>query len=166
MLIETSMTGWKKLLSANGTDTSFAARKSTLTRPSGSGVIDAGDGTFTRNAILLRPFGTDTNNNTFLLRVLGWNLEISTNSWEYALLADLSVTLGNIQGTAGCAIAAADFEADTITEATAMGVDLYSPTADVRGAFCRIDTQGAQIIEILGNRNSSAATWNTLYRFI
>lgn len=169
MNLTTARHPWRKLKATNFTDNGFAARQSTLTRPSGNYVVyDLPDGTQTSlNTLLLRPFGTATNNNTFSIRVLGWDKELTTGSWEFQILCELACTLGNIQGTASCAIAAADFEADTIavTYGNAnVSVEAVSPANDVRGAVARIDTYGAQIVECLFTTGGVATSMNVLWK--
>ncbi len=168
MNLSTQRHPWKKLQATNFTDTSFAARKSTLTRPTGAGVIDLGSGNANvLNTVLLKFFGTDTNNQNFNVRVLGWDQETTTGSWEFQLLAQFAVTLGNLAGTALCAMVAADFEADTIAVTygnSNVSAEVISPANDVRGAVARVDAYGATIIEVLFDRNSSAVSANALWK--
>lgn len=168
MILTTQSHPWRKHKATNFTDASFAARKSTLTRPSGSYVVyDRGNAGESLNTLLLRFFGTDTNNTNFNARVIGWDQETTTGSWEFQILAQLACTLGNVQGTASCAITADDFEVDTIavTYGNAnVSVEAVSPANDVRGAVVRIDTYGAKVVEVLYDRNSSAASCNALWK--
>jgi hypothetical protein len=161
---------WEKLLSSNSTSASFGTLKSTLTAPSGDGVIDmlngASPGAPVQNALLLRFFGAEASNEAFNARVWGWSQERSTLSWEAALLAQFAVTLGNLAGTASCAIVATDFEADTIalTYGASVDVAVNSPANDVRGAYARVDCQGFSKVQIEFDMNSSAASANCLYK--
>src|SRR5512139_3726977 len=145
---------WEKLKSTNFTSAAFGTIKSTLTAPSGDGVIDmlngAAPGAPVQNALLFRFFGTDANNENFNARVWGWSQERTTGSWEAVLLAQFAVTLGNIQGTTGCAITADDFEADTIVLTYGASADsaINSPANDVRGAYARVDYQGSSKVQV------------------
>lgn len=158
---------WVKLKATNFTG-SFGTLKSTKTKPSGNGVIELAPdgGGLVALAIMLKFFGTDANDETFKVRVWGWDrLEQSdgTFSWENALLAEFSCTLGNLAGTAGCGITATDFEVDTIT-LTEGDATISSNGADIRGAFAIIGNCGFKLLQIEFDDDSSAATMNALYR--
>ena len=164
---------WVKLKTENFTATDFATLKSTLTRPSGDGVVDllteaVSPGAKIPNGIVFRPFGTDANDEVFNLRVYGWSQEIKTKSWENILLAELAITLGNIQGTADCAITDNDFEADTIAITygnSNVSVEAVSPVNNVRGASVRMDIFGSQILQFDFDMDT-AASGNLIYRMI
>ncbi len=171
MLLETLSTPWNKLLAANSTSASFASRVPTLIEPTGGGVIDASSpGIVGQNGLVLRFFGTDTNDETFNARILGWSqTKVSGINlcWDFILLAQFQLTLGNLAGTAGCAITATDFEADTISitygnEDVTLAV--VTPGNDVRGAYAVVDLMGALKAEILFDMNSSAVSANCLWR--
>jgi hypothetical protein len=171
-LLKTVSPNWVKLKATNFTDTSFAARKSTLTEPTGDGVVDLSNPgqTSVQNGVMVKFFGTDANNENFKVRIYGWHRCLTAvagvYSWEHILLADLACTLGNLAGVASGSILDTDFEVDTITEVTACNVDLVSPASDIRGAHVMLDVKGASKIEFLFDRNSSAASANALYRLI
>lgn len=162
---------WTKLASSNFA-TTFGTLKSTLTEPTGSNVIktlNSGAGAAIQNAILLRFFGTNASDNTGKVRVWGWSKESSTGSWENVLLAEFAITLGNIQGTANCAITANDFEADTITLTYGnddVDVSINSPANNVRGAYAQVDIKGSQKVQIEFDINSSATDLNCLYKLL
>jgi len=173
MQMETLRAGWTKLSPTNLTG-SFAATFSapTLTKPSGARYIDLNsDGGTTCNALLFKFFGTDAANEGFLARIWGiaeWvNPTTRRVSYEFALLCELSITLGNNAGAAGCMIEAADFEADTIELTYGnddVTVSLVSPANDLRGASALVDTLGHGMIAVEGDLNSSTASWNAAYK--
>ncbi len=168
MQLETLRAGWIKGKATNFTGASFTDLKSTKAKPSGDGVFDLNSlGATTCNALLFRFWGTDTNNETFKVRIWGvaeWKDPASdVISYEWTLLAELLCTLGNIQGTAGCMIGSSDFEVDTITLTYGnddVAISIVSPANDVRGAYALVDTLGHGIVVVDGDRNSSAASWN------
>jgi hypothetical protein len=114
----------RRALTTNSTSTSFTAKIPTATKPAGTGVWDLFDrgvglaiDTYMPKFINVIPFGTNGDNDTFEMRVWGWKQVALTETtdeglWIPFLLAELGVTLGNIDGSA---IAANTFMADTIT---------------------------------------------------
>lgn len=174
MEVETVRAPWVKGKLTNFTGVSFAALKSTLTKPSGDGIIDLNsEGGVTANALLFKFFGTDTNNENFNIRIYGWaeckGLGTDKDSWELVLLCQLAVTLGNLAGTANCMITATDFEADTIAVTYGddkVSVDVVSNAADVRGAHIVVDTKGFGLVQVDGDLNNSAVSWNYGYKRI
>lgn len=168
----TASSAWQLLGSSNFTDASFATLKTTLTKPSGAGVLDfisgGVQGKPIPNSIILRPFGTANSNDTFKMRVWAWSHELSTGSWENQLLGEFLCTLGNVVGVASCAINASNREADTIAKTYGSDVDISinSPANDVRGAYVRLDLQGGELCQVQFDMNSSATGANALYRTI
>lgn len=92
-------------LATNSTSTSFTAQNSTSTEPSGVGVFDLGAIPYgsTQNVpsyLQLIPFGTNGDNDTFDMRLYGYNptvpTDLVTDTAIYIpqLLVDLSVVLG------------------------------------------------------------------------
>jgi hypothetical protein len=146
---------FRKVLSANSTSTGFTAQTPTATEPSGEGVLNLlsselgwGGGVHVPRHLVILPFGTNGDNDTFDLRVYGYSpTNDSTPIYVPQLLIDVSIVLGNIAATA---IAADTFMADTITvnEGPAVGnfSDLIS-TADDTPASILIHTRGCEIME-------------------
>lgn len=104
---------FRKALTTNSTSTSFTAQNTTTTEPTGDGVINLlsgavgwGGGYNVPSYVLLMPFGTNGNNDTFDMRVYGYNKTNDTTPiYVPVLLLDISVVL--------CAITATDIAADT-----------------------------------------------------
>jgi hypothetical protein len=138
-----------------------------------AGKLDFAAGEAMPNAVELRFFGRDAANETFLARVWGFTKGIgspggtATECWERVLLAQFTLTLGNIAGVAGTLIEASDFEVDTITltYGASADVSISSPANDLP-AKVRIDHQGYPILGIELDDNVSAAEVNALYRFL
>lgn len=110
---------WRKALAANSTSTSFTAQIPVATEPSGTGVfnltaLDPGVGSATHvpSHIILHPYGTDGNDDTFDMRLWGYNKVAASDLWVPILLLDLSVILGNISGAA---VGTGVFMADSLT---------------------------------------------------
>lgn len=111
---------FKKALAANSTSTAFTAQNATVTEPTGVGVINLlstaegwGGGHNVPAYVLLMPYGTDGNNDTFDMRVYGYNrIEGATPIYVPVLLLDISVVLCAITATD---IAANTFLADSVT---------------------------------------------------
>lgn len=176
MLIETLCTDWQKLKTTNFTDTSFATVGPTAIEPTGDGVIDCvGDtGAIVQNALLAKFFGTSANNQNFNVRILGWSRWLNANgvyTWDFIILCQLAVTLGNLAGAANCIITATDFQADTIVvtygstlSGEAPSENIVSPANDVPGAHVLVDTKGSRKVQFQFDRNSSAASANGAVR--
>ena len=110
---------FKKARTTNATATSFTAKIPKATEPSGAGIFNLldqanglGGGFFVPKYLQLIPFGTDGNNDTFDMRLYGWNKLEGAAVWIPQLLIDVSVVLGDIAGTV---IAADNFMADSLT---------------------------------------------------
>ena len=160
---------------AGSTATAFTALVPTRTKPSGDGVFDllkgptnATDGAVP-SYLKITPCGTDGNNDTFDLRVYGWNAFDNTGLvWVPSLLLDISVVLGNIAATP---VGTGMFLADTITvndgpaDATLLRVSADSQE-DIPGAYIVLHTQGSQLIQfdsdLVGAQE--AVTANALWR--
>jgi hypothetical protein len=171
----TSSESWKKLKSTNFTTASFDATlgRGQKTRPVATadiGLIEmlvngVAPGAPVPDALIFRFFGV-TNNNNPLFRAYGWAFEDDNQCWEPVLLAQLSLTFGNVQGLAGCAVAAADFDVDTIslTYGDASDVAFLSNAADLRGCYFRLETMGFPLVTTHFSMNSSATSANALYK--
>lgn len=184
MLIETLGLEWFKARQANATDASFPSRIPQATEPTGVGdsvaqatasaVIDlrGGSGNVVQNAIVVRPFGAGSDNNTMSVRFIGWTYltdytrDPNTGIWVPTLLAELACTLSAVVGVAGKAVVATDRFADTITLTYGnddVSIDIVSPANDL-SAHAVLDLKGSQKLEICTSTGSSATSCNCLIR--
>lgn len=105
-------------LTTNSTSTAFTAQNATTTEPSGTGKFDLFSTLYRgQNGVpewlKLIPFGTNGADDTFDMRVYGWNAtDAATPIYVPQLLADVSVVLSAITFTP---YAADTFLADAIT---------------------------------------------------
>lgn len=170
MIVETFASGSSVACTSNATDTSFPTRSATKTRPSGTGVYDvSSNGNITCNALRVQFFGTDTADQTFKCRILGWNKIPATAStadlYVPCVLCEVTCTLSTFAGVAGTAINASQLIVDTITLATGFNddvdVSITSPTGNIP-AHLIVDTKGCELVEFIFDRNSSAASANAI----
>lgn len=145
-----------KAISTNSTSTSFTAKIPTITAKTtnlATGVYDLLDPTLgfthlaekTSRFLHIQPFGTNSDNDTFNMRVWGWDKTTDAAPvYSPILLAQFAVTLGNISGAA---IAADTYMADTI--ALTYGdstTPLVSPANDL-SASAILHCRGCRYIE-------------------
>lgn len=155
MLIETLSTKFRRALTANSTDTSFASKVATLTEPSGSGVLDMGaGGALAPNGVLVVPYGAGNDDTTFAMRIIGWRsiTEHSSNQkiteWIPIILVELACTLSTAVGATGGVIGGGRM-ADTLSLVTGnddISIDFVSPTGNV-AAHAVVDVKGCEKIE-------------------
>ena len=185
MLVETLAMRWRRVRTVNCTDNGFPSRIITATEPSGTGnsaaqatssaVFDlTGDfGGAAPNAVVIKPYGAGSNNNTFSLRIIGWAKidegDPATVEWDPTVLVELAVTLSSTPiGLAGRVIVATDLFADTIALTTGnddVSCDIVSPTGDV-AAHAVADLKGFTKLEVTFTTGGSATNCNALIRFI
>ena len=172
---------FKHARATSSTSTGFTAKIPTVTKPSGSGIIDLlleanglGGGCFVPDWFQLVPYATDGDNDTFDFRVYGWNRTVdSTPVWIPQLLLDVSVVIGNISGAA---IGTGVFMPDTFTlnDGPLDGdgafehspwVSVISPAEDLPGSIM-LHARGCQLFEfdwdLAGGQE--AVAMNCLYR--
>lgn len=172
MLIETNRGMWNRLHATNDTSTSFAAHIETFTQPSGESVIPMGHGESpisTPNGLTMVFFGTTSENDTFLCRVIGWDYSLKSGKkvWNPCVLCQVTATLGTETGITGGEIATS-LVADTIALTYGnddVNISIISPANNVR-AHLTLDSVGFPFVQCLFHRNSSAASCNLLYRKI
>lgn len=140
----------RRALENNSTATAFTAKIPTATEPSGVGVIDVfsaaygfGGDTYSPDYIQVIPFGTNGADDTFDMRIWGWSKVVGADLWIPQLIADLSVTLGSISGSA---IAANTFLADTIVVNAGTSSGVIS-TADDTSASGMFHLRGCSLLE-------------------
>jgi hypothetical protein len=177
MLLETISQPFRLVRSANSTDSSFASKVPTADKPSGAGVLDLGGfGVANQNGVMLVPFGTGSDGDTFSLRVLAWHwisdptiTKAVTTLWVPALLCELSVTLssGN-PGVAGTILGSSNYFAKSISLTTGnanVSTETVSPATSGVLAHATVDMKGAQMLEVIFTTGSSATDCNALYKF-
>lgn len=128
------------------------------------------------NGILICPFGTGADTNTFLMRVLGWNLiakpgtDPATWEWKDILLGEYTCSLSTPTGVSGGIIGTSNLYCDTIaivgTSGSANAHDIVSPATDLTGTVL-CDIKGSHRVELNFSRNGpSAASCNALYKWV
>lgn len=155
---------YDRVLSSNSTSASFPSRVPTETQPSGAGIIPVGPNT----DMILLPFGRDGNNETLKVRVIGWRSTASDDDqsldvlWVPRVIAELTCTLNSsLPGTAGAPVTASDYFADTIT--ADYGLPIIEQDSGVLPASASVMVAGERFVEVVFDRNSSAAECNALY---
>lgn len=159
---------FRQALASNSVETAFAAKIPTITKPASAGVVDLlgeglKDGVYEN--ILVIPYGTDADDETFDMRIYGWNKDPTsgTNLWIPFILIDVSVTLSSAVFTVK---AASSFMPDTITEnAGAEGASVITSTgeANVSSAHMVVPTRGAELMEFDFD-STGAAAMNALWK--
>lgn len=180
MLLETLSEDFRRIRATNTTDNGFPSRIPRTTEPTGIGddvaqatasaIVDLRNGSIrAQNKVLIKPFGTDANDETFSLRVIGWRKIIeagveATSFWDPTMLAQLACTLSSTPvGLAGRIVDETNMFADTITITTGNAdyVDVLSPTGDVAG-HAIVMLLGYSLLEITFTTGASAASCNAL----
>lgn len=171
-VIHTQATGSFRALTTNSTDTSFASKIPTTTKPTGSGRIVLNgddDGNITPNALKITPFcDLASDNDTFDMRVIGWSRVKGTGGtndlWYPVILCQVACTCGAITGVAGSAVTATERFCDTIGDPTIgnknVDVSVVSPTTDFSPAHIVVDMKGCEIAEIIFDNGTDAAGSN------
>jgi hypothetical protein len=157
-----------KVRSTNSTSANYPSKVATTTEPATStaGVLVAAPSTIAPKKILLVPYGTDADGETFKVRVIGWR-EVS-GLWIPVPLAEATCTLSSAVGVDAASIENEEFFADTIELATGYPADssrVYSPTGNVL-AHLIVDVEGFKYVEVIFDRNASAASANALYAWL
>lgn len=168
--------------SSNSTAASFTSKIPTLTEPTGDGVFTLAStpGSQLASKLKIIGFGTDAGDETFLLKVIGWNYlrnqsQNQHNLWVPVPIFQGTFTLGTAAGIANTGIGSSNLFADTIAitleptltaDVTRGGIsELVSP-ANNTVAHVIISLCGFQKIEIDFDRNSSAASANALLQLL
>lgn len=146
--------------SSNSTNGSFSAVTPQSSQPSGEGVVRR-----TPNHLFVLPFGTDGDDETFDMRLIGWRPLDTQNSWYPFHLGTITATLSSaLTGVASeTPNGTSDFFADSLSASSGSGnFDIKAGVTDVLPAAALIDANGAQIVEFQFSV-SSAASANALY---
>ena len=105
---------YRKALSTNSTASAFAAKVDSLSMPTGAGYVAVGQ----FNSLLLKPYGTDADNETGSVRVYGVKAVEGggATSYTHVLLGEWDFVLdASLTGVSGGAVGASEYYADTIT---------------------------------------------------
>ena len=156
-----------KARTTNATDTSFASKVPTTTKPSGEGVINLKREARASQWVELVPYGTGDANDVFEMWVIGWR-EID-GLWVPKRLVKLTCTLGAMTGVAGASVLATELFCDTVT--ASMGIsnvsyELYSP-ADDTACHVKVQTGGNELLELIFDATTGDPTgMNCLVAFV
>jgi hypothetical protein len=150
-------------LTSNSTSTAFTAKPPQATKPTGSstGIHDlAGSLNYSTSNIIICPYGTDSDNDTFTFRLWGWTHAPTLGYYYPIKLLEAAVTLGS----QAAAFAASTFLADTIT-VTHGNFTSVSP-ADNTSAYLIGKLYGVQAIEFDWDLSGGqeAAAMNAVFR--
>lgn len=165
--MDTIVNTYRKAWATNDTSNSFTAKVATVTRPSGDGVVTIEQvGRYTRNNVILVPYGIGSDNNTMSMRVINWK-EIS-GLWIPLIVCEVACTLSTSVGVAANAVLNTERFADTIalTYGNA-GIDcqVFSPANNTPG-HVTVDAKGATILEVIFSRGGSATSCNALVSYL
>lgn len=165
--MQSLVTTYSKARTANDTASSFASKVATVTKPSGTGVITIEQiGRFTRNNVVLLPYGAGADNNTMSVRVLNWR-EIS-GLWIPTIVCEVACTLSTSVGVSAQAVLDTERFADTLTLTYGnAGVDcqVFSP-ANNTPAHVVVDAKGASVLEVIFTTGGSATSCNALVTYL
>lgn len=167
---------WRSAANTNG---SFATKIDTLTKPSGTNVLDLSNGldlaTVVDNNLLIHPFGIGADNDTFDFRVWGWATifdkslnEAKRKLWHPILLAGFSVTLNSSQpGIVGAPVINTEYYADTITlRATEGTANVSNEIVSAPGvsAYVVLDARGFYLIEFEFDMTGTSTSGSVLVK--
>ena len=153
---------FRKAMATNASDSAFPSKIPTGTEPSADGVITLGEnaGSVVQNGVLIVPYATAGDNDTFSLRVIGWRRlgdQVGTLLWIPVVLCEIACTASATVGVAGRLVVATERFVDTITLVTGnedISIDIVSPAAE-EIAHVVTDLKGFQKVEF--NFDSTAA---------
>lgn len=145
---------FRKARTTNSAATAFTAKIPTATAlatSAANGIYDLldrslGIATASRvpKYIILQPFGTNGDGDTFDMRLWGWSeTDVTTGLYIPQLLVQLNIVLST---ASGAAIAADTYMADTITVAKGVA-DTTISTDNNTSASVRVDIKGCRFIE-------------------
>lgn len=181
-LIRTDALPFVKARSVNQESSTFVAKVPTGTEPrgdanntTGSSIIELSPGEnslggIAANGAVIVPFGNESNNTTFSMRIIGWRrigANPQTALWIPVTLAEVVCTMANIAGQDGREIRDLDLFVDTIALVGTTGnanvsIDINSPADGVSIAHCVVDLKGFQKLELSFSTGSSADSCNAL----
>lgn len=151
---------FRKALAANGTDTAFTDLDSTLTQPTGDGVINFGNGEI-YNGFIVVLFGAGEEDATFSARFIAWR-EFD-GEWIPVNLLELACILSARTGAVGGPVGSDQRYADTISKVSGSdgATDIVSPENDTI-AHCLMDQKGFPKLQVQIATGDSATSGNVL----
>lgn len=165
--MQSLVSGYSKARTSNDTVSSFASKVATVTQPSGTGVITVEKtGRFTRNNVILVPYGAGADNNTMSVRVISWRE--ASGLWIPTIVCEVACTLSTSVGVAAATVIDTERFADTLTLTYGnAGVDcqVFSP-ANNTPAHVVVDAKGATILEVIFSTGGSATSCNALVAYL
>ena len=165
---------FKKALTTNATDTSFASKVPTLTEPVNDGVIDLpnviGE---VSSKIMILPYGLGADNDAFSMRVIGWRkivtsiAGVATALWIPVPLITCACTISAVVGVASSPVLATERFADTITVTDDFTPDIVayevkSPTGDIIARLV-LELFGFAKLEFTFDQTTNTPTMNALW---
>lgn len=146
----TVITPIRAVLTAGTTQATFVARTVMTTEPTGGNVInlatnDWGHGINVPDRLKVIPVGGTTENQTFDMRIWGWNKLATTNHYVPTFLVHVSATVGSVPIAA---LGAGAMIVDTLLlVAGTSNVDVLHSPANNTPAYAIIKVQGCQYMD-------------------
>lgn len=157
----------KRARTTNATDTSFASKVPTVTRPSGEGVVDIRKSGYGADELILIPFGTGDADDVFDMKVIGWK-QVG-DLWIPVPLLLATCTLGTAVGVDGEGVDDSEKFCDTVTASfgvSNVSYQLFSPTNNTV-AHIRAKANGFDLVEFCFEFSTNDPTGaNCLYAAI
>jgi len=173
------LTSSSPLFRANGATNSTTAGTApanptwTTTKPSGAGVHGMGEmtdapGAYSRNSLLILPYGVGSSTNTFFMSVFAWDVKKATSAsfkdiWvAWPLLAVTCTLAASPGGVANTDVDASQLAVGTITMTTNFGTanvsnEIISPAGNYQASIV-LDVKGCRLVQFLfGVNNSTSA---------
>lgn len=179
MFLETLYSELRKALTTDSTDGTFASKIPTVTEPTGNGVIDlVAPGTpYAPHRILAMPYATAGNDDTFDVRVIGWNCigtklgqALTNRIWIPTILTQFSCTACTCTGVATGFILDTERFVDTVALTALIGeatvtanttrtgtVEIYTPANNTPG-WVIFPVRGMRKIEFNFDSTAAGAT--------
>ncbi len=159
-----------KWLTTAATDATFPATIPTATEPTGDSIVDLSGQKYRK--IRVMPFGAGADNDTHVIRVIGWNQVGSTSDstliWVPSLLASYTSTLSTLVGVSGKVVTDSERFADTLVIVANMGTDAQgtvkvSPADNLTPAYFICELNGAQKVQVTFDLTGTSTSANALY---
>lgn len=161
VVVDSKIQPWRLARSVNQTSASFVSKVPTTTEPkgdagtaTGASVIElSNNGMCGPSAAKIVPFGTTTNDNTFNVRVIGWErlpYPSGLDLWVPTTLAEVTATLGTSPGVDGTLVTSSNLFADTLVLVTGnanVSMEIISPANDTIAHFI-VSLKGSMKLEL------------------